>query len=122
MNVRRYLLGVSLLLLGIFEACSSSSPSGGERQSCYPSGTCNAGLSCFSNVCVNTSDGGIGGASGSSGGKAGNAQPAADGSAGAGDGAGVGAAGATGGLAGVGGGSSELCPDGGQATAGGSGI
>jgi hypothetical protein len=36
-------------------------PPGSERGPCYPNGTCNAGLSCLSNVCVNTG-GGAGGA------------------------------------------------------------
>jgi hypothetical protein len=32
-------------------ACSSSQ--GGEGQACYPNGTCNAGLTCLSKLCVN---------------------------------------------------------------------
>lgn len=53
----RCLLGITL---GASLACggSSSHGSGGVDQSCYPNGTCNVGLSCFSNVCVQY-DGGI---------------------------------------------------------------
>lgn len=35
---------------------------GTERAPCYPNGTCNQGLSCASNVCVNLGSGGVGGA------------------------------------------------------------
>jgi hypothetical protein len=52
-----------LLLTGFFSAlgtvlvffapgCSGSPPAGTERAACYPNGTCNAGLSCLSQVCV----------------------------------------------------------------------
>src|SRR6266542_1127246 len=90
-----------------------------ERGSCYPNGTCNAGLSCFSNKCVRYS-GGIGGSdAGAATGGAGTVGGAGTiGGAGAGGSGGLtGAAGAsgtggatatggmsgTGGLAGVGG-------------------
>ena len=77
-------------------ACGSSSPSaGGLRQSCFPNGTCNAGLSCLSNVCVVA--GGSGGIGGEAGGAGGTAGGAGTGSAGAMDGsAGAGTAGAGG--------------------------
>jgi len=44
-------LALSLLgMLGLLVGCSP--PAGEERGACYPNGTCNAGLSCLSNVCV----------------------------------------------------------------------
>jgi hypothetical protein len=56
----------SAVALGLF-ACgqtssgggSTSSPTGSERGACYPNNTCNAGLVCLSQVCVNP-DGGAG--------------------------------------------------------------
>src|SRR5450432_1250408 len=43
---------------------SSASTEGGERQPCYPNGTCNSGLTCASQLCVRLSGaGGAGGAS-----------------------------------------------------------
>ena len=41
-------------------ACGSSVKQGGERQDCYPNGTCNMGLVCLSNTCVSLGDGGGG--------------------------------------------------------------
>jgi hypothetical protein len=96
------------VVLAILLACTSkrdlgSFPDGGdgstqicpgaERCACFPNGTCNAGLSCLSNVCVNPSA------------DAGTDTPASDagGSAGTG-GAAAGTGGATGGtIAGTGG-------------------
>ena len=86
---------------------------GGLRQSCYPNGTCNAGLTCISDVCVDTrSDAsglaGAGGAAGSGGGRGGiggadagvaGAGGSAGGMAGAGGGGGVTAGGGAGGNA-----------------------
>jgi hypothetical protein len=49
------LVGVSVSIAAGLYACSSSSspPAQGDlRQDCYPNGTCNAGLTCVSNVCV----------------------------------------------------------------------
>lgn len=43
---------VSALGVGLWLSCSSS-PQGGEGQACYPNGTCNAGLTCLSKLCVN---------------------------------------------------------------------
>src|ERR1022692_1454773 len=62
MNPRSCLRIAALLISGaaILSACSSSRPAGGVRQDCYPHGTCNAGLSCFSNICVDATDGGSG--------------------------------------------------------------
>jgi hypothetical protein len=80
-------LVLAVTLLSSVLACSSGGQ-GGERQACYGNGTCNVGLTCFSNVCVNAT--GSGGASGSTGG----------GSGGAGGGAGVSSAGGRGGVAG----------------------
>ncbi len=39
-------------LIAVVGACSSGSQ-GTEGQSCFPNGTCNAGLTCLSNLCVN---------------------------------------------------------------------
>jgi hypothetical protein len=46
-------------------------PDGGERQSCYPHNTCNAGLICLRNLCVKPPDGGGFGGSGAAGSTAG---------------------------------------------------
>src|SRR5260221_7936189 len=58
-------LAVSLSLAVVGIACaghdtgSSIADQGGERQPCYPNGTCNSGLSCLSDVCVKVNlDGG----------------------------------------------------------------
>src|SRR5262245_5459839 len=48
--------------------CGSSVKQGGERQDCYPNGTCNMGLVCLSNTCVNPGGGGSGGGGGTMGG------------------------------------------------------
>ena len=62
-----------LLAIGELASCSSSgghsgTGAGGEGQACYPNGTCNAGLTCASHLCVRLPDAGAsGGASGSSG-------------------------------------------------------
>jgi len=67
--------------------CGGSSPATGtEGSHCYGNGTCNAGLACFSNLCVNpnpidasaaTGGRGIGGATGAGGGEAGRASGSA---------------------------------------------
>jgi hypothetical protein len=92
--------------------CSSSSPQGGEGQSCFPNDTCNAGLTCASKRCVKlptgaggaagTSTAGSSGAGGSTAG-AGGAGGAAAGAGGSTAGAGGAAAGAGGAAAGAGG-------------------
>ncbi|CAN5241693.1 hypothetical protein BH09MYX1_BH09MYX1_66220 [soil metagenome] len=46
------LMLTEVLALVFVSACSSSSP-GVEGQVCYANGTCNAGLTCLSNLCVN---------------------------------------------------------------------
>jgi hypothetical protein len=48
-------LGAAALLVVPDAGCGSSSGGGqgGERQGCYPNGTCNAGLTCASGLCVN---------------------------------------------------------------------
>jgi hypothetical protein len=54
-----------VVVAGVSISCgSSTSKQGGERQDCYPNGTCNAGLICLSNLCVDgggtgTPDGGV---------------------------------------------------------------
>ncbi len=53
-----------LLALSILSTCGGSSgyPTGGEKGRCYPNGTCNVGLTCLSDTCVNASPaGGAGG-------------------------------------------------------------
>src|SRR3984957_15341073 len=64
----RILASLSAVLLALFSCSSgggSSTPSAGsDGASCYPNGTCNAGLSCVGNVCVGTDGGGSGGGSG----------------------------------------------------------
>ena len=62
--------GLYAMLVTAAGACSSSTsgtPTGGLRQPCYANGTCNAGLTCASNVCVALGDGGSGSSSGSGG-------------------------------------------------------
>ena len=87
-----HVLGI-LLFGSSLVGCGGSASQGGERQSCYPNGSCNAGLTCFSNVCVNTNDGGPGGSGGGSGGGgAGGGAGRSGGGAGAGGGAGRGGA------------------------------
>ena len=82
---------VGLVAVGCGDSPVAVKPQGGERQDCYPNGTCNAGLTCASNVCVNLGDGGAG----TSGGAGTGGTTGAAGSTGA---AGVGgAAGSTGG-------------------------
>ena len=108
--------GIACLLISgaaIVSACSSSRPAGGVRQDCYPNGTCNTGLSCFSNICVDATDGGTGvggrnGAAGAggigSGGTAGGHAGASGSSAGGSGGSGSAVGGSIGG-----GGSSASC-------------
>src|SRR5579862_9110835 len=134
---------VWLALLGVasMPACGSSSKAtGAEGGACFSNGTCNAGLSCLSHLCVNPSpsdaaagEGGAGhGAAGAGGGAAGAAGAVA-GSAGAagtpsstagasgaaGATAGAGAAGAT---AGSGGATSGAAGDHGDASVGDAGA
>jgi hypothetical protein len=81
---------VWLALLGVasMPACGSSSKAtGAEGGACFSNGTCNAGLSCLSHLCVNASP----------------SDAAAGEGGGAGHGAGGGAAGAAGAVAGSGG-------------------
>jgi hypothetical protein len=92
------------------QGCSSPSGSpmmmmGGERQSCYPNGTCNAGLICLSDLCVRPADGGIGGAGAVGAGGTSGATGAAGttGTTGTGGATGVGGTSGTGGATGVGG-------------------
>jgi hypothetical protein len=73
--------GVVLAGVALAAACGSSPkvgpcPQGAEDCACYGNNTCNSGLTCFSNLCVNpmTGNGGHGGAMGAAGatGAAGN--------------------------------------------------
>jgi hypothetical protein len=70
---------------------------GGERCNCYPNGTCNAGLTCFSNVCVNVGDAAADGPSsaGSGGSGPGSGGMGSGGQSGAGTGGIVGTGGVT---------------------------
>lgn len=57
---RALVLGLTLALTGaLCLACSDESgpEAGTEGGACYPNGTCNAGLSCFSNLCVRAQPG-----------------------------------------------------------------
>jgi hypothetical protein len=84
------LTSVVVLAIGacaIFGACgggSSGPKAGDERGACYGNGSCNAGLTCASNVCVRIA--GNGGTTGDAGmtGTAGNGGSAAAGTTGAG--------------------------------------
>lgn len=62
-----------LVAAGALFSCSSSSSAGGVRQACYGNGSCNAGLVCLSQVCVDTGTGAGGnlGGNGGTGGKGG---------------------------------------------------
>lgn len=46
-----------VLVCALLCACTSSQ--GGERQGCYPNGSCNAGLTCLSDLCVASPDTGM---------------------------------------------------------------
>ncbi len=106
---------VTLLLSALSAACGSSSPSqGGVGQACFPNGTCNAGLACLSNLCVNAT--GAGGAAGTSG----AAGTGVAGKGGAGGTSNIGGASGVGGGAGSGGGAAGT--SGSAGTAGGAGA
>src|SRR5947207_3098509 len=108
----------AIVLTGVLAAwpigCGSDSGGhGANGQSCYPDGTCNAGLMCLSRICVPTGSGGAGGDVGGNGGAA----------AGAGGGSGTGGSGgATGGSGGATAGTGGATGGGGGATAGASGA
>jgi hypothetical protein len=60
---------VSAIVTVVAGACGGNAegpPAGGARQPCYGNGTCNAGLTCASGICVDLGDGGSDGSSGSS--------------------------------------------------------
>ncbi len=100
--------GVTLTAVALVGGCGSSSKATGSvGGSCYANGTCNAGLECLSDLCVQPA-GGSGGAPGSAG---------ASGQAGAAGGGGQ----ATGAGGGAPGGGAGLGGAGGQSTAGASG-
>jgi hypothetical protein len=104
-KIGAHLLAASLLGFSLF-GCGGSTSQGGERQGCYANGTCNAGLSCLSNICVSEGGGGAGGGAGGAGGGAAGGGGGASGHAGAGGGSGAGGhagSGGAGGRAGVGG-------------------
>jgi len=65
------LSGVFGVLVSFSIGCGGSASQGGDRQNCYPNGTCNAGLSCFSNLCVKVDGGSSGGSGGGSNGSGG---------------------------------------------------
>lgn len=77
MNAWCALLGLGICVGGIAIACASDSDAdgpcepGNERCECYANRTCNAGLTCLSEICVDDDEadnGGSGGSGGSSGG------------------------------------------------------
>lgn len=56
-----------LCLFAVLSIAGCDAAQGGERQACYPNGTCNAGLTCASSVCVALgADAGLGGDAGAS--------------------------------------------------------
>jgi fibro-slime domain-containing protein len=131
--VRRYEVGsrssyrpfglafVASALIAAGAGCGGSASSqGAEGQHCYPNHSCNAGLVCLSNLCVQPPDGGPGGAGGGTGGRGGSGGAAGSigGSATGGSGGSGGTAGTTGGSSAGAGGSAGT---GGSAGAGGSG-
>ena len=62
----------AIVLVSIAAGCGGSlGAQGGERQPCHPNRTCNPGLTCASDVCVDLGGGGTGGTAGSRGGAAG---------------------------------------------------
>jgi hypothetical protein len=95
---------VLVVIMAAVLACSGHGdpPAGQEKGDCYPNGTCNTGLSCFSNRCVRYGGsagqaGGVGGSGGQSSGTAGASGAAgAEGGSGTNGVGGMGAAGATG--------------------------
>ncbi len=91
------------MLVSIAAGCSGGpSPQGGERQPCFPNGTCNVGLICASGVCVDLGGGGTGGTPAGGSGGAGGTMGAA-GTKGAAGGAGTMATAGTTGVGGTGG-------------------
>ncbi len=81
-TIARTWLNIAVLGAGMISAtsCLSGSdsdqaPAGTERGACRTDGTCDSGLSCLSDVCVNA--GGIGGTGATSGGTSGGSPPAA---------------------------------------------
>jgi hypothetical protein len=94
----------AVVVVGILVIACTTSPGaqqGGVGQHCYPNGTCNVSLTCFSNLCVNTNPDGAAGQAG--GGGSGGAAGGSGGAAGGGGGAGVGGAAGAAGAAGAGG-------------------
>ncbi|HMF43436.1 MAG TPA: hypothetical protein VKQ32_22340 [Polyangia bacterium] len=85
------------IALGAIGCGGGSTPMGGERQRCYPNMTCNVGLTCLSDTCVNT--GGTAGTGGSGRGGSGGAAGTGGSATGTGGTATGGAAGGTGGTA-----------------------
>jgi len=108
--------------MGTGKGGSGGTQQGGERQSCYPNGTCNAGLVCLSDLCVKpaaggqSGTGGSGGAGGGTGGSVAGVGGSAAGMGGVGPGTGGSATGTGGSAAGTGGGAAGT---GGGAGAGG---
>ena len=90
----------ALFVATIAAGCGDGAPSlGGERQACYPNGSCNPGLTCVTNskVCVDLGGtGGTGGRGGGGGAQAGSSGGSVAGSGGSGGGGGSGAGGTTG--------------------------
>jgi hypothetical protein len=93
---------LSFILSAATGACggsTASAPTGGLRQACYGNGTCNAGLTCASSICVAFGDGGSGGSSGPAGssGAASGADSSSGGSSGSSSGSSGSGSGSTGG-------------------------
>jgi hypothetical protein len=114
--VARWVVALAALGWSALGCGGSSGGAGAERQACYANGTCNAGLTCLSKVCVAPAgQGGHGGTAGAGGGAGTDGGQA--GAAGSGGAAGA-TAGAGGGVAGSGGAAGATAGAGGGATAG----
>ena len=73
-----WLAAAALTALGqLGVSCSKDVARGGVGQDCYPNGTCNAGLSCYSNLCVDARTGAGGSGGGGGAGERGNGRRAA---------------------------------------------
>src|SRR5687767_12582418 len=100
-----HLAGIFAFVALVASCGDGAKPQGGERQDCYPNGTCNTGLVCLSDICVRPGGGGAGGSAGGRGGAGGTAGAAGSigGSAAGSGGSAVGSGGSAAGTGGTGG-------------------
>ena len=100
----RIALPLAVLAIGLWGSCGGHRPAVGEEKgNCFPNGTCNAGLSCFSKLCVRYGgDAGIAGGDAIAAGSGGSSDSSdAGGTGGSADNADAGGAGGTGGAGGA---------------------